>query len=494
MIAGGGQITVTEGDAPEPLDMLAEAARRAESDTGAAGVLAAADALAVVKILSRRYGDPGAQVAAMVGARPRLTVYSTDGGDTPMALVATMAERIQAGELDVAVVGGSEAWRTRQAYRQGGARATDQAPGGGAQPPWPGRDRDAAPVESFGVPLVLGAPEEHALGLLLPVQFYPIFENALMAAAGRHPADHLACVATLWAGFSEVAASNPYAALPRRYSAAEIATITPANRMVCYPYTKLLNSNSHVDQAAAVVVCSVGAARRLGIPPERWVFLHGAATASDTPAVGNRWSLAASPAIAAAGHAALAAAGVAPGDVEEVDLYSCFPSAVQVAAAALGLDEGRPITVTGGLTFAGGPWNNYTTHALATMVGRLRARPEATGLCTANGGLLTKHAVGVLACRPPPGPLAVQRSHPALDAAPTRVLAQDYRGPARLESFTVAHGRDGAPERAFLACLLPDGRRAWAASTDAGTMAELEQADTVGRPVDLHRGGAALGA
>jgi acetyl-CoA C-acetyltransferase len=483
VIAGGGQVTITEGDAPEPLDMMAEAARRAESDTGGTGVLGAADAVAVVRILSRRYGDPGAQVAEMVGARPRATAYSSDGGDTPMALVAALAERIQAGQLDVAIVGGAEAWRTRRAYRQRGVK-----------PPWPPRDRDARPGETFGKPLAMGAPEEHALGLLLPVQLYPVFENALRAAAGRRPADHMSHIAALWARFSEVAAANPYAALRRRYSPAEISTVTPDNRMVCYPYTKLLNSNSHVDQAAALVVCGVGAARRLGIPAERWVFLHGAATASDTPAVGNRWDLASSPAIAAAGQAALAAAGMAAGDAEEVDLYSCFPSAVQVAAAALGLDQERQLTVTGGLTFAGGPWNNYATHALATMVGRLRQRPEATGLCTANGGLLTKHAVGVLAARPPSGRLVVQRTHPQLDSAPTRVLTRGYHGRARLESFTVAHARDGTPERAFLACLLPDGRRAWATSVDAATMTELEEADTSGRLVEVDGDTAVLAA
>jgi acetyl-CoA C-acetyltransferase len=478
VIAGVGQVTVTAGDSPEPLDLLAWAARRAEADSGGRGLLAAADAICVVNILTRRYGDPGAEVGTLVGAAPRLTVYTTVSGDSPMALLAATAERIAAGELDVAVVGGAEAWRTRQAYR-----ARQQ------RPPWPERGRDGRPSEVFGGDLPLASPAEAALGLVLPVQFYPVFENALRAAAGRSPADHARHVAQLWFRFSQVAATNPHAAIGRVHSPAEIATPGPGNRMICYPYTKLLNANNHVDQAAAVVVCSAGAARRLGVPADRWVFLHGAATARDTPAVGNRWELAASPAIAAAGGAALVAAGLGPGDLGPVDIYSCFPSAVQVAAAALGLGTERPLTVTGGLTFAGGPWSNYTTHAVATMVDKLRRDPAVTGMCTANGGFLTKHAVGVLAARPPSGPLVVTRRHPQLAAAPTRPLADGYRGPARVESFTVSHDRSGAPERAFVACRLPDGRRAWAASTDAPTLAALEgDQEPVGRPARVDGG------
>lgn len=469
VIVGGGQVNDSTADAPEPLELLAEAARRAAADSGAGGVLGALDCIAVVNVLSRRYGDPGAQLAALVRASPRLTVYTAMGGHAPQALIAHLAARIQRGELDVALVGGAESWRTRNAYRSRGGR-----------PPWPDRDRHAEPGETFGDELALSSSEELALGLALPAQYYPIFENSLRAAAGRSLPDHRAHIAGLWSRFSEVASLNPHAAIRRRYTPAEVADPGPANRMVCYPYTKLLNSNSSVDQGAAVLLASAGAARSLGVPAERWVFIRSAATASDTPAVTNRWRLDASPAIAAAGRAALASAGVGAGDLDHVDLYSCFPSAVQIAASALGLALDRPLTVTGGLTFAGGPWNNYATHAVATMAGLLRASPGATGLCTANGGLVTKHAVAVYSSRPGRTPFVAGDAQAEADAAPSRTAASGHHGPVSVESYTVSHDRDGTAAKAFVACLLPDGRRAWATTSDPAALALMEEREIIG--------------
>jgi acetyl-CoA C-acetyltransferase len=168
-----------------------------------------------------------------------------------------------------------------------------------------------------------------------------------------------------------------------------------------------------------------------------------------------------------------------------VDLYSCFPSAVQVAAAELGLGLDRPLTVTGGLTFAGGPWNNYVTHGIATMMTHLRADPEAYGLCTANGGHLSKHAVGVYSCRPPAAPLRVTSPQETVDAGPSRQVLADAAGEACVETFTVVHGRDGRPERGFVACLDGDGRRALVATDDPDDLQRLLAEDPVGATVKL---------
>ena len=68
------------------------------------------------------------------------------------------------------------------------------------------------------------------------------------------------------------------------------------------------------------------------------------------------------------GRRALEMAGLTIDDVAIVDLYSCFPSAVQLGAQSLGLDINRQLTRTGGLSFAGGPWNNYVMHSISTVV------------------------------------------------------------------------------------------------------------------------------
>src|SRR5439155_27112090 len=173
--------------------------------------------------------------------------------------------------------------------------------------------------------------------------------------------------------FNKVAVANPYAWFRTPMTAAEIREATPDNRMVGFPYTKAMNSNWDLDQAAALVICSAGAAEACGVPRDRTVFLHAGTDAHDTPLVSNRDNLWSSPAIAAAGRKLFELAGAGVDDLAHADLYSCFPSAVQISANALGLSQGRPLTVTGGLTFAGGPLNNYVTHSIATMTGLLRS-------------------------------------------------------------------------------------------------------------------------
>jgi acetyl-CoA C-acetyltransferase len=482
VIVGVGQVLHRGGlaDAREPVDLMADAVRAAVADAGPAGrLLAAVTSVRVVNLLSWRYPDPGRLVAGRLGVDPRTTVVTRPGGQSPQVLLDRTAAAIQAGDLDVAVVCGAEAWRTRMRWRRDGGR-----------PPWtPWDDAAPPPDEVVGDELAMSAPEEQAVGLALPVQVYPLFETALRAAAGRPVADHQAHLGRLWAGFSEVAAGNPWAWLPERRTPEEIATPSPANRMVGFPYPKLMNANNDVDMAAALVLCSAERAGAIGVPKDRWVFLHAGAEANDTAFVSNRGDLRSSPAIRAAGAAALSLAGTGVGDVAHVDLYSCFPSAVQVAAAEIGIGLDRPLTVTGGLSFAGGPWNDYVTHAVASMVGRLREEgPGALGLVTANGGFLTKHAVGVYGSSPPAAGFRWARAQDEADRSPRREVAAGWDGAAAIEAVTVLHDRDGAPETAFVAALTPDGRRTWATTADPGAMGRMTAEEVVGRSATLAGG------
>ena len=237
-------------------------------------------------------------------------------------------------------------------------------------------------------------------------------------------------------------------------------TPSPDNRMIGFPYPKRLNSNNAVEQGAAVLLCSVEAAERLGIPRDRWVFPHAGTDGHDTEHVSTRADLRSSPAIRVAGRRVLDLAGVGVDDIAHVDLYSCFPSAVQVAAAELGLGIDRDLTVTGGLSFAGGPWNNYVTHSIATMLGVLREDPGAVGLVSANGGFITKHAFGVYSTEPPAGGFRWEEPQAEIDASftPTPVASPDHEGPVTVEGYTVMHDRDGSPELG-IAAVRTDRRR-----------------------------------
>lgn len=484
VLIGGGQVTHHAAgldDALNPVELIAEAVRCAAADAGLSSV-PRPDALRVVELLSWRYRDPARFVAAALRLTPRVTGLSTGGGNTPQALVNRTAGEIVRGELDLAVIAGGEAWRTRRRARQQIGR-----------PPWTKVPEIVAPDEILGEPLEMSLAAEQEQGIALPIQLYPIFETALRAAVGETPDEHIVRISELWARFSEVAAANPYAWSPVALSAAEIRTVTPTNRMIGLPYTKAMNSNNDVDQAAAVLICSAAKARSLGVPEERWIFVHSGSDGHDR-FVSHRLHLHDAPPIALTGAMALSLAGVGIDDIGLIDLYSCFPSAVQYGAGALGLptDGSRRLTLTGGLSFAGGPWNNYVTHALATMIGELRALGDGRALIWANGGHATKHSFGVYGTHPPVGPFRHAEPQAEIDGLPARAAAGrgEAAGPATVEAYTVMHDRDGVPARAITACLLADGRRAWATSEDPDVSQALCTGEWVGEAVTIDTDGA----
>ena len=249
-----------------------------------------------------------------------------------------------------------------------------------------------------------------------------------------------------------------------------------------------MNSNWDLDQAAAVLLCSVEFAESAGIDRDRWVFPWAGTDAHDTYHVSERRDLHSSPAIEAAGKRLYELGGVGPDDVAHIDLYSCFPSAVQVGAASLGLGQDRLLTQTGGLTFAGGPLNNYVTHSIATMVNVLRDDAGSVGLVSANGGFLTKHAIGLYSTEPRADGFSAADVQDEVDAVPTTPVAPDHVGSATVEAYTVMHGVDG-PEEGLCALRTPDGARTWGRVTDAAAAGSMTTEEAIGRAGDLSADG-----
>lgn len=470
----------TLAEATEPAEMSARVLRGAQTDSGGTGLLDRATGLWVVDALGWHYRDPCTPIAERLGISPKHLMRSGVGGDTPTVLLNRAAAAIQAGEHDVVLICGAEAVRGRRLARRHGV-ALDWTSQPDSMP-----EPDHLAPEKVGLDPVHAG--EHAVGLGLPVQYYPMFEHAIRARLGRGVAEHTRVIAELWSRFSEVGASNPHAWRPTAYSADRIADPGPDNRMVASPYPKLMNADIGVDMAAALIVCSVATARAAGVAPDRWVFPLAGAASHDHWYVGERADLGLSPAIRANGRAALTASGLDIDDLAHLDLYSCFPSAVEVAAEALDLpidDPARPLTVTGGLTFAGGPGNNYVTHSLATMLGRLRADPGAAGLVTGNGYYLTKHALTVLGTTEPQRPFENADTQAEVDDLPKVAVRTDYRGRARCETYTVMYGGDGSPEYALMACREPDGQRVWARGDDPALLDALVDEDPLGRTFEV---------
>lgn len=483
VIVGVGQYvhrTASLDDAREPAALIEEAVRTAVVDAGLTGP-PPADVLRIVRQYSWRYGNLPGVVAARLGIEARLQ-YTTDGGNTPQTLVNRTALDIQRGDVDVAILAGGEAFRTRMRARREGVELdwTVDEPGDGP--------------ELIGGELNMVSDAEQARGIGMPVQVYPMFETALRAASGRSVEEHQAFLGTLWSSLSEVAARNPHAWIREAKTPAEITEVSASNRMIGLPYPKLMNSNNDVDMAASVIMCSAQAAQDLGVPRDRWVFPHSGADCHEHTFVSIRDRFDRTPAIEIGGSEALGLAGIDIDDVSVIDLYSCFPSAVQLGAASLGIDltdPSRQWSRTGGLSFAGGPWNNYVMHAIATVVGDLRERPGERGLVWGNGGLATKHSFGVYSTDPPDTPFRHADPQDRIDALAQRSLANpsEASGPATIEAYTVMFGREGVPERSIVSCLLDDGRRAWGTSDSPEVTAAMCEGEWVGQRVELDAAG-----
>jgi acetyl-CoA C-acetyltransferase len=468
----------------EPVDLMAAAAREAAGSR----VLAAVDSIRVVNVLSAHYRDPGLLLGRRIGANDVSTLYSPVGGNVPQSLVNQACLDIQGGRAGVVLLAGAETWRTRRGLRAKGARLE-----------WTVQDESVplAPVSGDDVPMAGDA--EIRIGLDRPAYVYPLFEQALRIANGESVEDHLERVGELWARFNAVAVGNPHAWIRKPMTAEEIRRPGPQNRMISWPYTKLMNSNNMVDQGAALILTSVEQAKRLQIPADRWVFPHAGTDAHDTPAIAERDELHRSAAIRIAGARALELAGLGIDDVDYVDLYSCFPSAVQVAAAELGLsvdDPARPLTVTGGLTFAGGPWSNYVMHSIATVAELLVANPGRRALITANGGYLTKHSFGIYGTEPPAqsgrdSGFRWEDAQPAVDREPTRKGLVEWDGAGTVEAWTTPFDRDGKPEKAFVSVRTPDGSRTLAVIADSAAAEATVREDIAGAKVAVTADGAA---
>jgi acetyl-CoA C-acetyltransferase len=488
VLIGAGQFTsrAKPENSPSPLELLKIAAERAVSDAGLSGsVLAELDALAVIafsidapgglsKLPLPRLANPPASLARAVGASPGWSVYTETGGNSPQQAINVVCDRIAKGQAELALVTGAEFLGSLMKRLKGGLGFDG----------W-GDEITEAP-ERIGDPRPGVTPQEAAHGLGYPVNTYPLFENALRARDGRSIEDHQKRLGALFSPFSKVAAANPEAWFPIERSAGELITVTDRNRMISFPYPKYLNAIMEVDQSAAVLIASLRKARELGVPEDRWVYLHGCADAADLWYPLERQNFHSSPAIRLTGERALGMAGIDLADIDIIDLYSCFPSAVQVAAEELGLalDDPRGLTVTGGLPYFGGPGNNYALHSIAEMMGRLRAKPGAYGLCTANGWFLTKQSTGIYSTRPVEGdwvrepPSVIQAR---IDALPHPEIVERPTGPATIETYTVVHAREGV--RMGIVVGRDAAGRRFVAQTpdDPETLLDLEAREGVGR-------------
>ena len=490
VIVGTGQLRsnrdrTVEG-AREPLALLLQALAAAERAAGGPGLLRRADAVHAVHIASWAYDGLAAQVGAAVGADPRTCVDTGIGGHHPVRLLDAAAARIAAGDSDVALIVGAEAQASVSLLGKAGVDPVADL-GWSATPGGP---------PSFDLDQ-LGSAAMQAAQLIAPTRVYPLFENRLQADLGLTPLQGAQWSGQVYAELSRIAADHLAAWNQQVLTEQQVREVGPGNRMVCEPYPLSMNAMPHVDQAAAVVLTSLGTARELGIGSA--VYVWGGAGVDDVPDVLLRDGFGSSRALGWALDRCLGRAGVEIGQVGLLDVYSCFPVVPKLVGEHLGLPRDRALSVTGGHSSFGGPLSSYSLHALATMAGRVRAG-ERLGLVHANGGYLTHQHAVLLSRRPHPSgyvgepepEMLVGRGAPTLTTAAARAV--DGTVDVIVETATVEHDRAGTPRQAFVVARTADGCRLAAATPDGDTgaagalsLAVLPAGTTthVGRPLTL---------
>ena len=473
-IIGVASHTVRGLAAPEPLDLAAQVLADAARDSGADGTLAAIDSLATTYCQTWQYDDLPLRLADQLGIAPRHRFAAGIGGTTPQQLVDDAAERILRGEIDVAAVVSAEALATRAAAKKRGERPTYRFPPEAKRPfPW------EAPFH----------PAEVAHDVFQAWLTFALFDNARRAHLGIALDEYRRRLGAMFSAMTAVAAENPDAWFPTFRTPDDISEPRPDNRMVGYPYTKYMVAVMDVDMAAALIVASDAAADRLGVPRDQRVYLRGWCYDTDPVYVAEHRDLYRSPAMAAASAEALSIADAGIDDIAHLDLYSCFGASLHFACDALGIvpTDPRGVTVTGGLPYHGGPGSGYMTHSIAQMVRVLRDHPGDLGLTSGVGMANTKHVFAVYSTEPgaprPPDAAAIQRR---LDADGCAAIIEDYTGPATVATYSVVHGRDGAPEWGLVVCDLPgDSGRIYAKLLDADALVAAERSELIGAAVSI---------
>lgn len=464
-------------DALDPIDMMERALRDAAEDAGAPALLPAVEKIYVPRG-TWRYGDPARLLAERIGAPGARSAVGIISGHIVQVMLDRACEEIAAGTHEVIAIVGGESENSKRRLEREDPQAVwdDQIEG-----------KPDFEIGSYGTDSYLTV--ENLVGALKPSASFALCDTSLRASRGETPAAHRDRIARIAAGLSEVAADNPSAWLREPVGADEIRTPTARNRMVNYPYTKLMTANISVDQSAALLVCSERAARRLGIAADRQVYLRAAVEMSHSTALSEREELHHHPGMDSAAARLLEVTGVDANALRHIDLYSCFPFAVQAGAQALGVPDDRPLSVTGGLTFSGGPFGNYVLQALARMVEVLRLSPGETGLVGSVGGTFQKFAYATYSTDPgeAEGPILLDTSE-EYAAMPKRAYSEAFEGEVTVESYTV-HVEHAGPSTTTFAALTDDGTRVWGLNDEPETMqAILEDEDLCGRRARLREG------
>jgi len=487
ILVGSGQITQREPDverALSPIDLTAAAASTAIEDTGAGdALLKSIDTMVLIRSFSDtswrfkcpfgKYSNPPLSLANRLGAENvKRHIYTHPGGNMPQWCVNRMFEMIARGEMEIGMIAGGEALATQKNAQRKKTKLNWDEDIGDQFKEWGIYKRGWSNIE-----------DRH--GMSGAIFAYPLIENAIRGHEKRSIEDHSLAMGKLFSKFASIAANNPLADRRQSFSANEIASVNSDNPYIGFPYTKLMNSNAFIDQSAALILTSVAKAKELNIPREKWVYLHGCADAYDHWFLSDRINFYSSPAMSVVARETFEMADCTIDDIDLMDLYSCFPSAVEIACNEMKIsqDDPRGLTITGGLPYFGGPGNNYVTHSIAEMIDKVRSRPGSKGLITANGNYITKQSAGIYSTEPidkqfsPKNPSIYQAE---INSKKGPSFTEFVSGNAVIETYTIIHDREGPSFGIIFGRLEDDSRFIANTPKDIDLMLKMTTEDFLG--------------
>lgn len=462
-------------DIKKPMDMIEAAVRMAQDDSCIKGLTAKVDTLYLVNIMSRHYADPLSELSSRIGVTPNRKAYTWIGATAPQWFVNQAAQNILAGDTRLALICGGEAFHSAKIEAKIKRKTFEQWD----LPPkkqWMAGDlRD--PLSSL----------EMKYGLAVPINVYPLFENAFRHHKNLSIENHINELGDFCARLSAIAAENPFSWFRNRKTKDEIINVSGSNPMISFPYTKFMCSIMQVDQGAALFLTDEQTASELGVPKEKWVYLVGSGDAPEIWHVSGRVNYFSSPSAKVAAAMALDQAGITIDEIDYLDLYSCFPCAPRIVREMLSMADSdrRPLTITGGMPYFGGPGNNYSLHAICKMVELLRHEKDKLGLVQALSWFISKHSVGIYSGK------RLQNRHnnfvpdtyqKELNKVKGPQLVAHASGNAEIETYTIFHDREGCPVDAIIIGRLQNGHRFLAkAEPDEASLEALTKQEFIGK-------------
>ncbi|MHA1192889.1 MAG: hypothetical protein ACTSP9_11415 [Promethearchaeota archaeon] len=474
IIVGAAQFTQRKGT-PQPLDSLSlmvKTGQNAIENTQTKKIIDFIDAIYMVNISSWSYEDAPGELSKKLNITPKEKIYLPDGGHSPQMLVNRAAKAIASGEHRcVLITGGEAAYSINKLFK-------------GKRPKhWPKKE----PPKYINGGKWDISEIDRKYGLYFPSLTYAIFETALRASSGRSIEEHKKYMGALLERFSKVASKNPFSWTQNLFSADEIITPSPENRHVVHPYTKRMCANNFVDQAGTIIIASEEVAKLLNIERKHWIYIMGGIDLKNINEIYQRPRLDSSPAVREGSQIALKQAGLELSDIDKFDLYSCFPSIIEIFIKELGIkeDDPRELTVTGGLPYFGTPLSNYSLHAITNTVELIRTDPSLKVMVIANGGYNTKQSIGIYGTKPPTMEWGVRDDSKIQKSILKKTLpeiTEKVNGKLSVEGYSIIYDRTGQPKRGVLLGSLENGGRGLAIITiESDMLLTLENQELVGK-------------